>query len=468
MIYKNNPVFLFWTVLGLSAAWIAPVVSAWLRQRKIDWLSPKLFFAGIYLITSLALPINYYWVDKNLTYIPFKLVEANISGYLLLVILGYLGLQAGIYLARLRVKRKKVKNIEDEKNNGLPWGRIKTIGGAFLIISILSIAVSSFWKIRGYQTGETLYLQDQFSYGWTYYFYILGLNLFYPSLIVVASANGITINKLFTPFLICILALFFLFAILSGTRNQILETTLILLLIRNYFVQRFKFKELLLFLPVFVILIIGILFYRVYSFSFANSLLAIQKTIFSIAPYSKVLFDIGSTAFITTHIMEWFPAHFSFLYGRSYLDAIPNLLPGFLFGGSINRPFINAAFLFKNIYEGFFFNPNQGYGFSLIGEAYLNFGTLGSLIVLGILGWVFESLYQNALKSNIYHLEKWLYYFAIYYKFFYGLRSESVSIVKQLFYGVTIIFIFQIITRLPLRLKKISLRFQDPVNAAQR
>jgi hypothetical protein len=152
-----------------------------------------------------------------------------------------------------------------------------------------------------------------------------------------------------------------------------------------------------------------------------------------------ILTDVGIPATITTNIIRWFPDSVGWLNGQSYISSIANLLPGFFFGGSINRPFLTMAFLYKDLFEGGQFNQNIGYGFAWLGEAYANFGLVGSFITMFILGFILKLLYlliyaQNGAKRVL--AVTW--YGVTLISAILSLRGESLSFLKPTLYGLII------------------------------
>lgn len=130
---------------------------------------------------------------------------------------------------------------------------------------------------------------------------------------------------------------------------------------------------------------------RAVSGSERISLEFLVESFFSIDnPIVSILTELGETMSTIAYTIELVPAQRSFDNGASYLYALLTALPN-IFGGELHPTLVRgfaATWLTETI------NPTQAklggsLGFSMIAEAYLNFGWLGSPILMGIMGFLF-------------------------------------------------------------------------------
>jgi hypothetical protein len=90
----------------------------------------------------------------------------------------------------------------------------------------------------------------------------------------------------------------------------------------------------------------------------------------------------------------------------------------------------------------------QGIGFTLISEAHMNFGLIGVIGVMFLLGWVLSHLYTNAImKSDI---GSWVIYFVVAANTLFAIRQDVSSILRPA-WGVVFVWMLVVGIRLLLR-----------------
>lgn len=136
----------------------------------------------------------------------------------------------------------------------------------------------------------------------------------------------------------------------------------------------------------------------------------------------------GSVLFVDTYVMSIIPAHSGFLHGSTYLDALRNPFPSWLYdSGQLS--------LSEWLVRTYAPTSQSGYGFSLTAEAYLNFGFPGIFFVFLFVGLILAWLVNRFGRSD------WTTYFSIYYVsvVMYAIRGDSQQILKSMIYG-TLLF----------------------------
>ncbi|GAA2360439.1 O-antigen polysaccharide polymerase Wzy [Dactylosporangium salmoneum] len=129
----------------------------------------------------------------------------------------------------------------------------------------------------------------------------------------------------------------------------------------------------------------------------------------------------GSVLFVDTWVMTHVPSAEPYQHGASYLHALVNLVPGH------PQPPL-AQWLVDRYAPG----SASGYGFSLTGEAYVNFGLAGIPVVFAGLTAVHRWLANRIDRAPGYAYASLLFTVA----WMYGFRGESESLVKTCVYGV--------------------------------
>lgn len=110
-------------------------------------------------------------------------------------------------------------------------------------------------------------------------------------------------------------------------------------------------------------------------------------------PIIESIAEMGGSMLTVAYTIELVPKVRDFQMGAEYLYALLTLIPN-IFGGKLHPSIargIPDVWLVNEV------NPvmadyNNTYGFSFIAEAYLNFGWYGTLITLGVMGFLFGKL----------------------------------------------------------------------------
>jgi hypothetical protein len=128
----------------------------------------------------------------------------------------------------------------------------------------------------------------------------------------------------------------------------------------------------------------------------------------------------GSVLFVDTWVMGHVPSTEPYQHGASYLRALVNLVPG-----HAQTPL--AQWLVDRYAPG----SSSGYGFSLTGEAYANFGLIGVPVLFALLTVVHRWLANRIDRAPVYAYASILFTIA----WMYGFRGESQSLLKTCVYG---------------------------------
>ncbi|GAA3448803.1 O-antigen polysaccharide polymerase Wzy family protein [Dactylosporangium matsuzakiense] len=128
----------------------------------------------------------------------------------------------------------------------------------------------------------------------------------------------------------------------------------------------------------------------------------------------------GSVLFVDTWVMGHVPSTEPYQHGASYLRALVNLIPG-----QHQTPL--AQWLVDRYAPG----SSSGYGFSLTGEAYANFGLYGVPALFALLTAAHRWLVNRIDRAPVYAYASILFTVA----WMYGFRGESQSLLKTVVYG---------------------------------
>lgn len=129
----------------------------------------------------------------------------------------------------------------------------------------------------------------------------------------------------------------------------------------------------------------------------------------------QAFFEMGSTIAIVSETMKLVPEKDPYRYGMSYVralrEAVPNILPqlrswargDLLSQGVMGRDDLGKLppsdwITFR--LEPLKFHSGEGLGFSAVGEAYLNFGVPGIILVFTLFGWIISRIDSTRLLQS--------------------------------------------------------------------
>ncbi|MEV2241600.1 O-antigen polysaccharide polymerase Wzy [Micromonospora sp. NPDC049891] len=138
----------------------------------------------------------------------------------------------------------------------------------------------------------------------------------------------------------------------------------------------------------------------------------------------------GSTIFPDTFIMAAVPGTIPFAHGETYLRSAIMLLPG-----------VPSDSLSAWLVEQYSADSASGYGFSLVAEAYLNFGMVGIPIVFALLALLQRYLVRRVDRGHFFAYAS----IVLTITWMYNFRGESLAVLKTamyalLLYGVVHLF----------------------------
>ena len=148
---------------------------------------------------------------------------------------------------------------------------------------------------------------------------------------------------------------------------------------------------------------------------------------------SRSLLDLylgqGGNLHIITNLMVWRDSWLELYYGSTYIQSIFNLVPSFVYREGIP--------LTEWFVQEFAPDSKSGYGFTLEGEAYLNFGILGVPFFFYLYGKMLMLIYASKLRGSL--LGNYMYYFCFIFVV-YTLRGDSLMLFKGLSYALGFFF----------------------------
>lgn len=224
---------------------------------------------------------------------------------------------------------------------------------------------------------------------WLAYLYTLGGVIMSPAIVTLAAASVACTGKLFPSRRWLLVVLLYLASMMAeGDRGSLALAVLPLLIIQHYWVRRVRWRSGML-LILAGLTMFGML--KLYRGS-KNVADAVAET-FQASTYEMLFHEMGNTLDVVVRSMAVVPVREDYFGGKTYVWAVARALPnmslqprewGFVSSKWIveeTAPDIAARF--------------GGFGFSIVAEAYINFGALGVggfLFLLGVVTGRLERL----------------------------------------------------------------------------
>lgn len=401
----------------------------WTRQNSGKFLNvPLVFLVTIYIWHSPFLTGHYFeladifeWTGRHFTY-----GEQHVPRAVGLVSLCLISAAGGILLGYAT---------QQKKNNSAPYGLmpgeriyVPRISKQLLLFSMFfySFITAIYLLSEGAAafSGDYLDLYTEHSNSFLYFFY--QSSKFYFSLIVLAAFAFVSGKREFRILLVVTMCVI-LMQFLLGSRSVPFINLAALLFAIDYFIKRIPVFAVLLF----VLLISASSFIIQYvrgavDSSSITDILTSDKS----ALILHSLWEMGGTIRNVIRTME-FMGNNGIVYGQTFLNSSVYLLPKpfldmFAFQPAILRPsewlVVNSADI---PYGG-------GIGYSLVAEAYYNFGLFGSFVFFAV-GWFVSAKYFAYLKTgNRYSL---LHALNVIIILLLHMRSDSEVYLRYIVYG---------------------------------
>lgn len=159
----------------------------------------------------------------------------------------------------------------------------------------------------------------------------------------------------------------------------------------------------------------------------------------------QLLWQTSSPQLLTSNVTNLVPASTDFYFGSTYLNALKFFAPGPITRALFGPPEGTGALEYRKLID--FTNPNQGFGFALPTEAYLNFGLLGVAVIGFALGVLLQGTFAWAIDSGrAERVSSFAYPLLISY-LPYGLRTDALGQLKSIVYPLLLIALALLVIR---------------------
>jgi oligosaccharide repeat unit polymerase len=197
-------------------------------------------------------------------------------------------------------------------------------------------------------------------------------------------------SKLKRLFWLVILLLDIVFNMMIGARTTGVILAAVLLVYYHFCIKQIKLKQAV------VVIVVGYLFVSSFSIigsvrsdTFASYTQAFAENFGKADAVTSSISEMGGSMFPMLQTMRLVPSLYDYKYGSSYLFSLTSVIPNFGFWD------LHPAMKYGNLNAWLQDALHLGYGpgYSIVAEAYINFGKFGCLMML-LLGWVFGKVFN--------------------------------------------------------------------------
>lgn len=408
----ENIIFLF---LFTIAYYIITLFYFYHERENI--ISIKTLFVAIFS-AMIGLSPLFYYIHKH----TLILNTGNDINYQFPIILvGYI-IMVAVLCINFKSKDKEKEENKEEQNQISKQKRVNYNFYFSIVLLIISFATNLFFiivnrnlffggslesgRMEAIASNGIIMVLSSFNY--------LGLGLLYE---VTLQTNKW--KKLFYFFLVANI----IFYIIRGSRTNIVYFLLIMLLIRNHY-KKIKIKSIVI---IFIILLAGLSILQV-----LRTYMSGEQTNFIGNIYG--ILEVGSINL--NYIVMNFPDKINFQYGYTFLINILMLLPG---------PDLDFTLWLKQALGMDF--AGGGVTPTIIGEGYINFGYIGiivTMLVVGLIGTTLDKRYSNQNKDCVWASYLSVLFFGIFKN---GFSTIEVSILIYIFLYIAYKIVLMLLTK---------------------
>lgn len=404
-------------IIGMGFLYCFPLL---IFRNVRDIASPYIAFLGIYVYACISEPIRYLILRSSFSSVLGVTIEERLIDALLLSLLGLVAFQLVYFVVnpKFTIAKRNVISVSVE------YKLLRFICYLGLLFS------SAYYTLLAMKLGPLEILEiragaGQFTYGLHYSFATITHITFYPFFFTCLYCNYRLDRRILSWPALLAAAPYCIVKLLLGSKHSFIlplfGSFLLVCLLRG----SMPFKRV-----VFAVCVIVTIFVLI-SLNFHMQTSIIECLDVLLRPLSY------STA-ILTRVMDIVDYHGDFFYGQTYINSFLNLfIPSFILPPS--ERFITPVLWFKEIFYPHI--TNLGLDFSMLAEAYLNFGGMGIPLLLGIIAAVLKYYYIRCrFKKDLCSTISYLIFLI---GFLWYIRSDSQSLFKQVFYSLLLITVME-------------------------
>lgn len=356
--------------------------------------------------------------------------------YLTLIFLNFFHV-GGLLSCRKRPSYRKVDcNIIslEEENVRKQIAGVRKIGLFFILLSIIPFIIERFtlYNIVISSGYIGIYMQEV-KIGLSNIVPFLSQYFIPGILCLLLTENKKSRKKLFVIILI-LEACFWLF---TGGRSEGVIIASILLMYYHYCVKRIRFKSALIIsiLGFYFVSLLGVIA-ETRSAPTVNFLEAFLRSTGSTNVFFAAINEMGGSMFPMITTMEIVPQIEGYRYGSSYLYSFSSVIPNLGFWD------LHPAMKYGNLNDWLqrVLNLNYGPGYSIVAEAYINFGEMGFIMMM-LLGYVFARIFKVTYthkRNPLLFVLSFIFCFLV----IKTVRNSFLATIRSIFYFIIPIYFF--------------------------
>ncbi len=376
-----------------------------------DWFHP-LVFPVVYFAISLFVPLLYLVIlNQPLS----SLRPTAVTTTLVAVFSASLG---GLILGAVGGLRVKVLR-ETPRERALDYHRLRWTARLSLLAALPPRGYSVITKI-----GQP-YGQGQFDFGITKTLDNVAVALFLVGVILSVLANVRLSGRLAGRWELLLAGAFVVITLASGSRGELIAPALFVVWAQHRWVRPIRLRHAVALLAAVVLLFQGVAGVRKDQPFWDGAAAAAERT----------LIAVGVPLQVTSAVIRAVPDSYAFRQGSTYVAAVKRQLPSPVANRLFGNPDDTGSFVVREVTG--FSDPNQGQGFALPAEGYLNFGLPGALLSALLVGALLGVAYrqQASIASRWQHL----LYPVVLTALPYGLRADALAQIKQVLYPLALL-----------------------------
>lgn len=198
---------------------------------------------------------------------------------------------------------------------------------------------------------------------------------------------------------IALLIFYFVVYTFTGSRINTFCYIILFVYLYLYWGRRFKKK-----IKLGRIVIVGVVVAFIFSIisstrslthemTVSNAVIESASNIWKSNPFSSILYETGNTYIATSAVVQHCPGDVPYIWGISYICSFIYIIPNSFTGNFVgNYTFTDEAI-------AHYLTAYGGVGSSYVAEAYYNFGAVGGLIALVIIGFIWGKICAKTEKA---------------------------------------------------------------------
>lgn len=248
----------------------------------------------------------------------------------------------------------------------------------------------------------------------------------------------------------------FIWLFLSGSKSSVINLLLVLLLTYHLRSRVIKFNKLVKWFILFMPLIVSVFYFaNLYRMLARINLLSggsmkltdTIKLMFSENQYSysidmilnNMLDRVNLAKSVALLIQAMNVSNIEYWLGKSYIAIFVWFIPRIIWP---NKPTVSVGYWYGKEVLGWSYNARSEGAITLMGDAYLNFGYVGVIFIMFLVGWLISAIYSNLRKKGDFGLFILL---SIYPRMLMGIEQNLSNVlvyISQSFVLITFVYFF--------------------------